>query len=44
MLIAETLCGKGVSFMEGKVAWHYLPLSNDQFRVAMKEIEEAGTT
>ena len=44
VLIAETLCGKGVSFMEGKVEWHYLPLSDDQYRLAMKEIEEAGTT
>lgn len=38
-VIADTVCGKGVSFMEGKVEWHYLPLSDEQYAVAMKEIE-----
>ena len=28
---AHTLSGKGVSFMEGKVDWHYLPLSDEQY-------------
>jgi len=38
-VIADTVCGKGVSFMEGKVEWHYLPLSDEQYAAAMKEIE-----
>jgi len=39
-VIAKTVAGKGVSFMEGKVEWHYLPLSEQQFVQAMREVEE----
>ncbi|MFM9108801.1 MAG: transketolase [Chloroflexota bacterium] len=38
VIIARTTGGKGVSFMEGQVAWHYLPLNEDQYRQAMTEI------
>jgi transketolase len=41
VLIANTICGKGVSFMEGKVEWHYLPLSDDQYIQALNEIERS---
>ncbi len=41
-VIAETVSGKGVSFMEGKIEWHYLPLNDEQYRTAMKEIEETS--
>ncbi len=41
VVICKTVCGKGVSFMEGKVAWHYLPLSDEQYLQALGEIEEA---
>ena len=37
-VIAKTIAGKGVSFMEGKVEWHYLPQSDEQHRRAMEEI------
>ncbi len=43
VLIAKTVCGKGVSFMEGKVAWHYMPLTDDQYTMALEELE-AGRT
>jgi transketolase len=42
VIICKTVCGKGVSFMEGKVAWHYLPLSDEQYLQALGEIEEAS--
>jgi transketolase len=42
VVIAHTICGRGVSFMEGKVEWHYLPLSDEQYRQALREVEEAG--
>ncbi|AFM22895.1 transketolase [Desulfomonile tiedjei] len=42
VVICKTVCGKGVSFMEGKVAWHYLPLSDEQYLQALGEIEEAS--
>ena len=41
VVIANTVSGKGVSFMEGKVAWHYLPLSDEQYVRARGEIEAA---
>ena len=42
VVIARTGFGKGVSFMEGKIPWHYLPLSEEDFRRAMAEIGEGG--
>jgi transketolase len=39
VLIAHTVFGKGVSFMERQVKWHYQPMSAEQFAQAMKEIE-----
>jgi transketolase len=38
MVIAQTIAGHGVSFMEGQVAWHYLPLSDQQYYVALREL------
>src|SRR5436190_4288840 len=31
VVLLRTVKGKGVSFMENKVEWHYLPLTKDQF-------------
>jgi len=42
VLLAHTTFGKGVSYMESKIAWHYLPMSDEQFEQAMCELEEAG--
>jgi len=39
VLVATTISGKGVSFMEGKVEWHYLPLSDDLYVQALTEVE-----
>jgi transketolase len=41
VVIAKTVCGKGVSFMEGKVEWHYMPLSAEQYVQALKDLEVA---
>ena len=38
MLIAHTVKGKGVSFMEGKSAWHGKAIDDDSFAQAMKEL------
>jgi transketolase len=38
VVIADTIKGKGVSFMEGNHAWHGAPLSNDDYRVAMHDL------
>ena len=37
-VIADTIAGKGVSFMERQVKWHYLPLSDEQYAQALREI------
>ena len=38
VLIAHTVFGKGVSFMERTIEWHYLPMTEGQFELAMKEV------
>lgn len=38
VIIARTIAGKGVSFMEGKWEWHAGSLSKKQFEKAMKEL------
>lgn len=42
VVLATTTFGKGVSFMERRLAWHYLPMSDEQYRTALSEIE-SGT-
>ncbi len=37
-IIAKTIKGKGVSFMENQVQWHGKSLSDDEYRLAMKEL------
>lgn len=39
-VIAHTVKGRGVSFMEHSVLWHYRTAKNDEYDKAMKEIEE----
>jgi transketolase len=38
LVIAETIAGKGVSFMEGKVEWHYMPQTDEQHQQALEEV------
>ena len=40
VLIAQTTFGKGVSFMENQLKWHYWPMSDEEFDVALKDIAE----
>lgn len=41
LIIADTIKGKGVSFMENTVDWHYWPMSIEQYEQAIKEINNA---
>lgn len=41
MLIAHTTKGKGVSFMEDQVAWHYRNPSEELLAAALQELEQA---
>jgi transketolase len=38
VLIAHTTFGKGVSFMESQIRWHYLPMNDEQYALALREI------
>jgi transketolase len=38
VLIARTTFGKGVSFMENQIKWHYLPMSDEEYGKAVQEI------
>lgn len=39
VIVAHTVKGKGVSFMENNLAWHYKSPNEEQFNQAMEEIE-----
>ena len=41
-IIAHTVKGKGVSFMENQVGWHGTAPNDEQYAVAMEELEQAG--
>ena len=40
IIIADTIKGNGVSFMEGKAAWHGAVPSDEQYAAAIKELKE----
>lgn len=41
-IIAHTLKGKGVSFMEGSVDWHGKAPNDAEYEIAMKDLERIG--
>ena len=41
-IIARTAKGKGVSFMENEAGWHGKAPSDEEFEIAMKDLEKAG--
>ena len=41
-IIAKTVKGKGVSFMENQVEWHGKAPNDEEYKVAMEELEKAG--
>lgn len=43
LLIANTMKGKGVSFIEGQAGWHHHLLSEEEFAQAMAELDEQMT-
>lgn len=42
MIIAKTVKGKGVRFLEGKEGWHGKPLNEQQLKRALKEVGYMG--
>lgn len=43
MLLARTVKGKGVSFMEGQPAWHGKAPNDQELAAALAELAEGGT-
>ena len=41
-IIAKTVKGKGISFMENQVGWHGKAPNDEEFKIAMEELEKAG--
>ena len=41
-IIAKTVKGKGVSFMENQVSWHGTAPNDEQYAIAMEELRKAG--
>jgi transketolase len=39
LIIANTVKGKGIPYMESKMEWHYLPMNEAQYQEALKKIK-----
>ena len=39
VVVARTVFGKGVSFMEGQIRWHYMPMNDDEYRRAVEQVD-----
>jgi len=42
VIVAKTVKGKGISFMENKASWHGTPPNQEQYELGMEELEKAG--
>ena len=40
VVVARTVFGKGVSFMEGQIKWHYMPMNDDEYRQAVEQVDQ----
>ena len=40
IVIARTVKGKGVSYMENQLEWHYLPMTEAQYEQACADVNE----
>jgi transketolase len=40
LIVAKTVAGKGVDFMQGRIEWHYLPMTSDQYASALAQVGE----
>jgi transketolase len=44
VLVARTVFGKGVSYMERQIKWHYWPMSDAEYRQALEELAQDDAT
>jgi transketolase len=42
VLLCRTTFGKGVSYMERQIKWHYWPMSDDEYLQALNELDVSG--
>ena len=40
IVFMKTIKGKGISFMENKMEWHYLPLDGEKYKDALKQLDQ----
>ncbi|HZK27418.1 MAG TPA: transketolase [Thermoclostridium sp.] len=40
LVIAETIKGKGISFMENNASWHHGVMSEDEYKIACEELDK----
>ncbi len=40
LIVSHSVMGKGISFMEGKLAWHYQSLKETEYKRALKELKD----
>ena len=38
-IVARTISGRGISFMEGQLLWHYRSMNDFEYEMALKELE-----
>jgi transketolase len=43
LFLARTTFGQGVSFMHGKIEWHYRPLTDELYAEALAELARAAS-
>jgi transketolase len=39
VVIAHTVFGRGVSFMESQIRWHYMPMNDEEYREAVAQVD-----
>jgi transketolase len=39
VVLAQTVFGKGVSFMERTIKWHYMPMNDDEYCQALEQVD-----
>ena len=39
LILARTVSGNGVSYMENEIKWHYWPMNDQEFAQAVDEVE-----
>ena len=44
LILAHTTKGKGVSFMEDQAGWHHRVPTDEEYRLAMAELDQAEET